>query len=208
MEVQDRLTQIQTENIEFGMIWTNEKQTFYCGEEKFTNDGAITTAPSHDLAHLLIAGSGNLSWKPDGEDSLLRIAEYNAVFLEHLCVHSYECVESRTIEPHKIIPTIKEFMKWFVDTHYAPFPVNADEAYYQFCSKINAPVIIRLCPVMYHQIKKERTGQNLTEYDISFRFNDTPHLEGNVFLFQELMSKLLSNLKIEVSMKALNRLIC
>jgi len=180
-------------NIELGMSWSKNKQSFYCGDKTFTNDGPICTFPSHDLIHLLVATSGNLPWMPVGDDKLVRLAEYNAVFLENLCKHAFEYVETNVRAD--IISTVKKYMKWFVEEHYAPFPITYNTAYYHFCSKINASVIVRLCPLIFQQLKKEKKDSFLdAEHEISFRLTDTPIVEGSE-AFQNLMKELFNQLK-------------
>jgi hypothetical protein len=71
------------------MNWTPERQSIRVGDREFSHDGPICTHPSHDLTHLLIAANGNLPWAPEGDNGTIKIAEYNAVFLEHLLNNAY-----------------------------------------------------------------------------------------------------------------------
>jgi len=46
------------------MRWSPKGQTIRFGGRAFRHRGAISTDPSHDLAHLLIAANGGLDWAP------------------------------------------------------------------------------------------------------------------------------------------------
>jgi hypothetical protein len=141
-----------------GMYWSPERQIFFHDDQVFIHEGTTNTAPSHDLAHLLLAKAGGVLWLPGGDPEAVRIAEYNAVFLEHLFDRTYNSVAYRATEPWDIVRQTLEYARWFVEQHYAPFPLPAEEAYRQFCWSINREEIARLSPVFFEQKRKERQG--------------------------------------------------
>jgi hypothetical protein len=109
-------------------------------------DADKDTKPTHDLAHLFVAASSNLPWNPVGDDRLRRLAEYNAIFVEHMFDSVYNCVMFRSITADTILAMLLQYARWYVETHYAPFPVPAEEAYRLFCWGIDGPTIVRLSP--------------------------------------------------------------
>jgi hypothetical protein len=94
----------------------------------YVHDGFTNTEPSHDLAHVLIGMGSSLLWCPRGSDDEVRISEFNAVFLEHLLSTAYECVMCRSISLQEILPKALRHARWFVQEHYAPFPMATEEA--------------------------------------------------------------------------------
>jgi hypothetical protein len=180
-----------------GMVWRTDEQIFYCANDVFHKKGRAKTHPSHDLAHLLVAASGNLPWKPTGNDTLRRLAEYNAVFIEHLLDAAFNCVAFNTMQTVCIFPHVHSHAKWFVEEHYRPFPISAESAYRKFCQGINAPIVVALSPYFFFQKREERINPDsgLRHCEIAFSENDAPVTEGEALLFQDLVRDLLSNIE-------------
>jgi len=193
-----------------GISWGPERQTLYCGTESFTHEGPAQTEPSHDLAHLLIAAAGNLPWRPAGEDKLVRHAEYNAVFVETLLDQIYNCVVFRSIRPDAILAECLRYGRWFVEEHFAPFPMPAEEAYRLFCRNINAAPLVRLSPYFFAQKRLERPRPNDVKlsgcrvrnrpwqdpetWEISFGAADVPATDGEALTLQRLAFDVLSQI--------------
>lgn len=178
------------------MSWESKRQVISCDSQIFIHDGPIATNPSHDLAHLLIAANGELPWRPDGEDVLVRLAEYNAVFIEHLFNESYNCVVDRSIKPKAILSAVLCYTRWFVERHFAPFPVWSEEAYRRLCWNLDISVMGRLSPHYYDVRRKERRPPALRaqEYSLSFTSADCPQPEGDGIAFQDVVTEQLSRL--------------
>jgi hypothetical protein len=179
-----------------GMSWTPALQTFYHGTDIFTHEGPTNTEPSHDLAHLFVAAGSNLPWKPIGDDRLGRLAEYNAIFIEHMLDRVYTCVILRSIKPDIILTMVLQYARWFVETHYAPFPVPAEEAYRLFCWGIDGATIVRLSPYFFIQKKAERDDPSVRtrSTQISFAASDVPPAEGNSLAFKTIVTDLMGHI--------------
>jgi hypothetical protein len=179
----------------FGMSWRPDRQTIYRDAESYVHDGPIHTDPSHDLAHLLIAASGSLPWRPAGEDSQIRFAEYNAVFLETLLDEAYNCVVFRSIDAGSILKRCLKHARWFVEEHFIPFPIPAEESYRRFCVYVDAAAVTRLSPHYFAQKKRERCSPVRREdalFEIAFQVGDAPSAEGDQLAFQQLVRDQLS----------------
>src|ERR1700755_1023833 len=107
---------------EFRLTWTPERQIIHGRSRVFTNEGPTRTYPTHDLAHLLVAACGDLNWIPDGSDYEVRVAEYNAVFLENLLDKTLYYLEKEFEDTPAILNGSLKFLRWFVIEHYTPFP--------------------------------------------------------------------------------------
>jgi len=158
------------------MNWTPEMQSISCGEREFIHDGPIETDPSHDLAHLLIAANGNLPWAPEGGKDTIKLAEYNAVFLEHLFANTYQSVVAKDRDDQEVFSRTMAYARWFVEKHFAPFPVSAKKAYCQFCLHINAETVAGLSPYFFEQKRAERTNPDyrLKSWVLWIKSNDWP----------------------------------
>jgi len=158
------------------MNWTPEKQSISCGEREFTHDGPIETDPSHDLAHLLIAGNGNLPWAPEGGKDTIKLAEYNAVFLEHLLTNTYQSVVAKDRDDWEVFSRTMAYARWFVEKHFAPFPVSAKRAYCQFSLQIDAETVAGLSPYFFEQKRAERTNPDyrLKSWVLRIKSHDWP----------------------------------
>jgi hypothetical protein len=135
-----------------GLYWSEGWQGFHCDGQRYAHEGPTATHPSHDLAHLLVAANGALAWYPLGSDADVRLAEYNAVFVENLLCRVYWSVRgSADPDPTRILSDTLKHLRWFVDQHYAPFPLLAEEAYRRLCWDIRPSVISRLAPLFFDQ---------------------------------------------------------
>lgn len=164
--------------VRVAMTWEPNKQVICFGETEFVHNGPIDTHPSHDLCHLLIAANGNLAWAPDGGRVSIKVAEYNAVFLEHLLNNVYNSmVPGRSNDGEAFARTLSH-ARWFVESHFAPFPLSAEEAYSQFSRQINVDTIVDLCPHFFKQKRAERVDADfmLRSWNIEFTSDELPTL--------------------------------
>lgn len=99
--------------------WTPMIQAIGRDASVYTHVGPTDTSPSHDVAHLLLAAGSRLPWLPAGSDRQIRLAEFNAVLLEHLCCAAMKGEGTEKALAHA---------RWFVLEHYKPFPVTFEEA--------------------------------------------------------------------------------
>jgi hypothetical protein len=172
------------------MQWSQDRQMFRYDTQVFTNESATETAPSHDLAHILIAANGILPWCPVGPDS--RLAEYNAVLIEHLLGETY-C--SIMLQPRTLTAVLNGALRharWFVDEHYAPFPVSAEQAFSYF---IDALIISRLSPLFFKLREGELKDVSYRQTGVTIQFDrdDAPDARGKVLDFSNAVRKLLQN---------------
>jgi hypothetical protein len=187
---------MKSDLIRLGLVWKQNRQTLYKANEVFTHEGAITTQPSHDLAHILVAASGDIPWRPTGDSRNLRIAEYNAVFLECLLDALFNSVVFRCVSPASIPALLHKHTRWFVNKHFAPFPISAQDAYRGFCLGIRESTIVRLCPLFFQQKWQERFNPDigLRQCTTSFYADDIPTAEGDTLLYRELVRIILSEI--------------
>jgi Family of unknown function (DUF6065) len=180
------------------MNWTPERQSIRVGDREFSHDGPICTHPSHDLAHLLIAANGNLPWAPEGDKGTIKIAEYNAVFLEHLLNNAYNSIIQGQNRTQIAFELALRHARWFVEKHFAPFPLSAEEAYCQFCAYIDPDKIANLSNYFYEQKKAERADADYMRksWQIVFNSDTQPTIqEHNGIVFQALVQGLIGRLK-------------
>jgi hypothetical protein len=128
------------------MSWAPEFQSIALGEEEFSHQGSISTDPSHDLAHLIVGASEKLPWAPVGNTTTTRMAEYNAILLEHLLTNIYDCVATPSWSENIVLTKTLSDAQWFVEHHYAPFPISAEQALSEFVRRADSEAIIRLAP--------------------------------------------------------------
>jgi hypothetical protein len=179
-----------------GLLWSPDFQAIHCDGRIFHNDGGTATQPSHDLAHLLIAANGELLWHPIGDDHQRRIAEYNAVFLEVFLATCFQVTRGLAFRPQDVLTHTIEYMRWFVGVYYAPFPLQAEEAYRQFCWGISPSTVSRLSPLFFHVSKLEADDPTFREktLEITFSRADTPLAVGPARGFADLAGGLLSQI--------------
>jgi hypothetical protein len=182
---------MQNVNAMYEIIWTKSYQRFGCATKIYEHNGEISTDPSHDLAHLLIASCSSLEWYPSGTDEQLRLAEYNAVLLENILDRSYSAASQPGLEAGIIDGAINH-ARWFVENHYSPFPISAEEAYRRFCFRIRLEDLVRLSPYFFKQKARERNSRSATEFWLQFSSdavpvapNGSPH---QAILFRQLSS--------------------
>jgi hypothetical protein len=170
------------------LCWRRDRQTFGCGDAVFVNEGRTSTNPSHDLAHLLIAANGGLPWHPVGETR--RLAEYNAVFIEHLLDQIYNFIIWRASDASTVLRKTLHHARWFVEEHYAPFPVPAEEAYRLFCWEVDPSTIGRLSPLFFQLRSLERRTPDVLDECVEIRFDrhDTPPAVGGAIRFSNIVS--------------------
>lgn len=186
------------------MSWAPEFQSIALGEDEFSHQGPIPTDPSHDLAHLLVGTTGRLPWAPIGDNVTTRMAEYNAVLLEHLLTNTYDCVVTRSWTENAALTRTISYAQWFVEEHYAPFPVSAEQALREFVQLADSEVLTSLAPYFFRQKKAERGDPKFREkvWNITAEVAVTPEIDDPVErTFVELVGQQISKLK-ELSLKA------
>jgi hypothetical protein len=182
----------------FSMSWSPRRQTVSCDSDVFTHRGPTSTDPSHDLAHLLIAASGNLPWKPGGIGKKAKLAEYNAFLIENILDMTYNCIAYKTIHVDKILPQALSRAKWFVEEHYLPFPGSAQEAFVEFRNKLDVAPIVRLSPHFLRQKSFERNNPNFAKltYHISFKKEESTPEDQTSIAFRKVVSEIMSGIKL------------
>jgi hypothetical protein len=147
------------------MTWTPQKQWIRFDCRQYSHEGSTPTAPSHDLAHLMIAANGHLLWAPEGDQKEIKIAEYNAIFLE-TCLNNIlmSFTPGKERDCDEIIRRTLTIARWFVEEHYAPFPISAEESYEQFCQHIDPDRITELSKFYFAQRRAE-----LADADFMFK---------------------------------------
>lgn len=171
-----------------GYSWSPERQEIFHKRKVYAHEGLTNTPPSHDLAHLIVAMSSNLHWLPQGQTDRIRLAEYNAVLLEHLLANSYDCIVMRTISADRVLPKTLAHARWFVEVHYAPFPVAAEEAYRQFCQGIHPAAASRLSGYYFQQVRREqRTGFRKRPWNLQINAQSTPRPSRLALKFQNFV---------------------
>lgn len=85
-------------------------------EKKFYLSDPPPTTPAHDVSHFICGFHADLEW--DFSINPNHIAEYNAVFLEHLLLLFYN-YPNLDDENFKIqIDGVYEYMRWFCEDYY------------------------------------------------------------------------------------------
>lgn len=138
-----------------GVNWRPERQSYYFGSERYVHSSGTETAPSHDLSHVFVAAVSGLPWSPQGIDSVVRMAEFNAVFCENLLNNVFTHVYRECLRDDEIVPKAIKHSDWFVNEHYAPFPVTSAEARRQFVEAVKPDALVRLSPIFMRQRWRE-----------------------------------------------------
>lgn len=189
---------------EFGVLWSPDEQTLYGPGGMFRHEGPTDTYPTHDLAHVIVAASSNLSWLPTATGDELRIAEYNAVLLENLFEKTFHYVKQNTPGIDTILRPTLEYLRWFVDKHFAPFPMPAEEAYRRFCNGIDSESVVRLSPYYFNlcfALSNEPDFMQRT-WRVSFDQTDIPTSNGLVEQCRRVFSELISTIARPTSTSA------
>ena len=169
--------------------WSSSKQLFACDHVFHENQGQTPTSPSHDLVHLIVAANGSLSWLPQRHRSLACLAEYNAVLLEQLFDRTCNATMRGKATSCDVFTDCLNHMSWFVNEHFAPFPVSEHEAYQQFCAQINPFIVSRLFPYYFSVRQHELTNSNHreSEYQLTFASTDQPAIDEIGYVVQWLV---------------------
>ncbi len=166
--------------------WGPNSQVFACDDFVSEFEGTTNTEPSHDLVHLIVAACEHLPWKPEGPRELVCMAEYNAVLLENLFDKTCNAVVfGTTTDPNTLAATIAH-MDWFVNQHYAPFPIPAAAALQRFLRFVDPFVVSRLFPYYLVVKRYERTHPDYrqAEYQLQFTSQDQPMVDESGWLAQ------------------------
>ena len=162
---------------DYAMIWSPAGQMMGDGAEAFTHEGPINTLPTHDLAHLLVAASSKLPWRPSGELSGVFLAEYNAVMTEHLLDRLYRAHVDRSASPHEVVSGLLAHGRWFVTEHFKPFPTSVDEALRRWSTGMDAGRLGALAPYFFDMKRGERAdpdGMMQRTWTARFSASDRP----------------------------------
>jgi len=180
--------------------WSSTAQVFACDAVSFSNSGMPTTEPSHDIVHLIVAANGGLPWLPERQRNLACLSEYNTVLLENLFDRICNLVIFKTSTSVQILAETLEHMRWFVEKHFAPFPVSSAEAYQRFCQNIDPFVVSRLFPYYLVLKKYEKNSPNYrqAEFKLTFTSADQPTTDEESWQAQWLVYQ---QLKIAKSSK-------
>lgn len=179
---------------DYAMLWAPGAQMLSDGREAFTHDGAINTEPSHDLAHLIVAASSNLPWKPAGVRDQICFAEYNAVMMEHLFDRTYRSAIGAEFPSSQVVPGLLSHGEWFVTKHFVPFPANPAEALRRFRAGLSAESATRLSPLFYEMKHAERSNPNHMQATWAARFRAADRPQGWEGLVRETARQLSSML--------------
>ena len=120
--------------------------TFLDGSEEIrTNDKPPPTWACHDIAHFICGFHNNLEW--DYQVNENHIAEYNAVFIEHLLTEfSFHYFHNLPMDLHSICERIFNYMKWFSEDYYKikddhPSKKNFIELQKDFFDNLNVNIV-------------------------------------------------------------------
>lgn len=186
------------------MHWSLKGQYMSRDDEEFRHEGEINSDPSHDFSHLVVAAHEDYSfeWRPSYEDSLRNaFGEYNAVFTEFMLNECFKCVQLRSYTSENVNNVI-EHSKWFVNTHYSPFPVSDKDALLQLSKKIRTDVVTRLSPIYYlirynelknWTTKSFRSQEYVFQFDSKYCPDQTPHSRRLNYYITKMIKDLKKN---------------
>ena len=164
-----------------GLSWSTNRQSFFVNGERYVHDSPTNTAPTHDLAHILVAAVSGLPWCPVGSDFVVRLAEFNAVFCEHFCNNVFNHVYYGSVKEPDIVEASIAHCNWFVTHHYAPFPIDAAAARAQFVSGVHVKSLSRLSPIFFRQRWRELAqGMGADPFRVSFSADATPRADAEM----------------------------
>lgn len=156
--------------------WAPRDYAYGRDDEFFTSNVPPPTEPAHDVVHLVIAAHGTMPWRPTADRTQTCFAEYNAVLLENFYVKARFAAQHGLREAECFTDCLS-YMKWFVETHYKPFPVCAADALGAFLAKIDPTVASNLFPY-YLNVKQasEAPAEVPGEFtfDLEFGSDDVP----------------------------------
>lgn len=166
--------------------WKPNSQLFACDDCVSEFQGTTNTEPSHDLVHVIVAACGQLPWQPKGPRELVCMAEYNAVLLENLFDKTCNAVVFGTTTDANTLAATIAHMEWFVNQHYAPFPISAAAALQRFLRFVDPFVVSRLFPYYLVVKRYERTHADYrqAEYQLQFTSQDQPVVDEVGWLAQ------------------------
>jgi hypothetical protein len=155
---------------DYAMLWSPAGQMMGDGAEAFWHEGPINTLPSHDLAHLLVAASSKLEWRPSGDHQGIFFAEYNAVMTEHLLDKLYRAHIDKTTPPSEVAAGLLSHGRWFVEEHFVPFPATAQVALRRWAAGMDAGRLATLSPYFFDMKKGEREDPDYANRTWTARF--------------------------------------
>ena len=173
---------------DYAMLWSPGGQMMGDGAEAFTHDGPINTAPSHDLAHLLVASASDIPWRPAGPHRQIFLAEYNAVMTEHLLDRIYRAHVVHEFAAEKVIEGLLAHGTWFTTKHFAPFPTTTQQALRQWSRGMQSETLGRLSPLFFTMKHGERSDSSFMRRTWSARFATTDRPSGWAQLVPHVVS--------------------
>lgn len=179
-----------------GLFWSEARQAMHCDGRYYVHEGATRTQPTHDLAHLMIAAGAELPWLPGGSGAESRLSEYNAVFIENLLCRLHHCAKSGRSTPEHGLSQTLIHARWFVEEHYKPFPVRAEEAYRRFCWGLDPEAVLRLTPLFYEMRCDEvaEPKSRKQPYVVLFHRQQSMPAHGEAEVFRALAGNVLQDI--------------
>lgn len=159
-------------------FWSPTRQVIAVDDDRFSYYSPINTEPSHDVAHLIVAASKRLLWKPAGTKADISLAEYNAVFIENLFDKAFNVVYAKSVPRDEVLIQTINHARWFVEKHYAPFPIPPEEAYRRFCFGVRAEITVRLFPHFYKVKFFEKVNPSYRSQTFNIKFADNEFIDG------------------------------
>lgn len=164
---------------ELAMVWNPVGQIMAVGNTAFIHEGPINTAPTHDLAHLLVAASSpTLAWQPTGSQASICYAEYDAVAFEHLLDRIYRAFVDHTADPKEIVSGLVKHLEWFVTKHFIPFPCSPKEAILKYLGGLRDDPSVRLSPYFFQMKYGERLDPDYMKSTWTARLRDSDEPPG------------------------------
>lgn len=141
------------------LAWHRDRQWFAVDGERFEHEGETGTTVAHDFCHLVIAANGGLPWRPAGEDREIRLAEFNAVYVEWIYHGVYERMSTRRELAGDLLARALEHAQDFVENYYAPFPTTFGHARRTFHRAIRPELVARLYPAYVNAFLMDRPAR-------------------------------------------------
>lgn len=163
---------------DYAMLWSPAGQMMGDGAEAFWHEGPINTLPTHDLAHLLVAASSKLEWRPAGDHQGIFFAEYNAVMTEHLLDRLFRAHVDKSSPPSEVAAGLLAHGKWFVEKHFVPFPATTDQALRHWATGMDAGRLATLSPYFFDMKKGERADPDYGQRTWTARFSASDRPKG------------------------------
>src|SRR5262249_45099136 len=108
------------------------------------------------------------------------------VMIEHLLARIYTSAEA-------IVDQTRTYGRWFVESHYAPFPLSYEEAEQRLVSSFDIEALTRLSPLYFEQKHRELDGDFMTRsWTLSFESAEIPQATATWRTLQPLVAQTVS----------------